>query len=602
MSNGKFAWMWKTKLMFGFAVIMLVFVAAAAFNLAEINGMRKQLDRQNEKVDMKRKALELKVLVQELKDISSGLMISRDEQFAVQFAEKREPFRELIRQVGDTAATDDQMVARSRLIMAETEFLDLFDRAVGIIRNKSLTETDIQKNIESLYKDAQVQRDAIFDLVDKFYVDYSRDADAAVASTYRKMASAVTIMLVAASLALMATIIVSVTLVRSFLKPIRHMQRTMGLVGAGDLRHRIDAKSVDEFGQLGRSFDGMLDSVSGMIATMRGIGTELNGRSAGFRSFAQSTASANAEILKAIGEISTGADRQAAYTEQCAAIVAGLRTGMRDIVRSTDEMKRLGDDADEQAKRGAGTVSELREAAERSELMLGRAEAAVESFVADSAQIEQIARALSDIAGQTNLLALNASIEAARAGEHGKGFLVIADQVRQLADQSKASARSIGELVDSLRARMEDVRGAMETAGESARRQGAKVRDTLQAFAAIGRAVAELHAQTGRIRAMVARAEAGGDDLTDVAGQLAAIAQQTAAGVQEVNATSAGQHEAIARIAEQADAMHALAESLFEAIGKFKTEDGGTDATDGAAGAGAPATVAAPGRPLMPTA
>ncbi|TMV48321.1 methyl-accepting chemotaxis protein [Paenibacillus mesophilus] len=569
----KLALLWKTKLTLGFAVVSLVFAAAALINLVQVRGMNEQLSRQNEKVEMKLMALELKVLVQELKDISSGLMISRDEKYTDKFMEKRPAFQEMVRSVGETATTDNQRLWRSQMIMAQTEFLDLFDRAVSVIRNKSWTEVDIQKNTESLYKETQVQRDIIFDLVDKFYVDYSKDAEAAVKATTDHMTGAVAVLLLAAASVLIITVIVSIMLIRSFTKPLRRMQHAMGLIGDGDLRHRIDSTSPDEFGQLGRSFDRMMDNVADMLTRLRDIGTELNERSAVFKQFARSTAAANADILKAFGEIAGGADQQAAFSEKSASLVSGLGQEVEHIARSADEMIRFGGMADEQAKRGAETVAELEGAAEQSNVMLHQAEAAVEAFLKDAVQIGKIVHAITEIANQTNVLALNASIEAARAGTHGKGFLVIADEVRMLSEQSKSAAKSIAELVGSLQTQMAGVRDSMTVAGEAAATQGAKVSDTLAAFRTIGQSIADLYGQTDHIHARVKLAEESNTTLIDAIQHMAAIAEETAAGVEEVNSTSIEQNESVRQIAEQAEAMHEIAESLFAEIGKFKTDD-----------------------------
>jgi methyl-accepting chemotaxis protein len=103
--------------------------------------------------------------------------------------------------------------------------------------------------------------------------------------------------------------------------------------------------------------------------------------------------------------------------------------------------------------------------------------------------------------------------------------------------------------------------------------QGSKIHDTLSAFQTIQNSITDLCRQTDTIHAKVKRAEADNESLIDAIQHVAAIAEETAAGVQEVNSTSIEQDESVRRIAEQADAIHVLAESLFTEIGKFKTPD-----------------------------
>lgn len=561
---------WKTKLMASFALIILVFLAASFLNGLQLQGMIGQLNRQNEKAQMKLTALELKVLIQELKDISSGLMISRNEEYAGKFSAKRQDFQDLVLQVGNTASTEEQQKWRSQLIMEQTEFLELFDRALAIIRSTDLGEIDIQKNTDSLYNETQQKRDRLFELVDRFYIAYAQEAEAAVQSTYAKTSFAGFILKLAAALTIFIAAAVSLLLIRSFLKPIRHMEQIMLGIEDGDLSRRIGSKSGDELGRLGRGFDQMMDRVAAMLIQVRSIGSQLNDHSTGFHNFARITASGNADILKAIREISSGADQQAGLTERSASLVSDMVEEVAGIARSADDMHRLSGMADHQAKAGSRAAGELGAAAERASGMLRQAESAVEAYVRDSGQVATIVRAIADIASQTQVLALNASIEAARAGQFGKGFLVIADQVRTLSDQTRQSAQAASALISSLQAKTTDMRAAMQASGEASRSQHALVEGTLQAFRTIEQAVAELSAQTARIQESVGQAEIRSVNLNEAVHHAAAITQETAAGVEEVNAAAIQQNEAVHRIAQQAEAMHSLVERLFEEAGRFQ--------------------------------
>ncbi|PYI56947.1 methyl-accepting chemotaxis protein [Paenibacillus flagellatus] len=563
----------KAKLIAGFALIVAMLAGSSAFQLYRNGEVARQVAVQNGETAKQELAMRLKLAVQEMAVIHADLALTKNASAEERYRPVRERFMENVKRIGDTASSAEERKWKAKLDNVSGEFAATFDAAVQTLNAAGVSPGDRDRLLESQYALSLTHKEFIFELVDQFYLTYTEAADAAVAKSEDAFAEAKTIATIAISAAIAAAVVVSALLVRSFAKPVRRMQAAMSLIGEGDLRHRIGSAAPDEFGRLSRSFDRMMDSVSGMLGRMRGIGIELNERSDGFRRFAQSTAAAHTDVLQAIGEIAAGADRQASYSERSASLVREFGREIADIARSADEMKRLSGDADEQAKLGAATMTKLREAADRADAMLREAATAVESFAADAASIGKIVHTITEIAQQTNVLSLNASIEAARAGAHGKGFLVIADEVRLLSEQSKASAKSIEGLVGSLERRMSDVRRHMETAGEAARTQGAKVHDTLAAFRTIEESIAELHERTDRIHAKVKRAEAGNESLIDAIGQVAAIAEQTAAGVQEVNSTSIGQNDAVRHIAAQADALHELADSLFAEIGKFRTAD-----------------------------
>lgn len=564
---------WKGKLVLSFAVIVLVFVATAGFNLIQVRGIGQQITQQNEKVANQLMARDLLVLTQELKDISSGLMISRDLQYVDKYYAKRAEFESLLRTIGNTATTDEQRQWRSQLLMARTDLLDLFDRAVSIMQNKGFSETDIQINTASLYKETQQKRDTLFDLISKFDADFSRDADKAVASSEIKLNFTSLVMVVASGFVLCITIAISIWLLRSFLKPVNKLQQAAAKMAEGDFRHNIRSVALDEFGQLSREFDRMIDHVRTMLQGTHAIASSLSERSGRFRHFAQVTASANSSILTAIEEISTGADQQASQTEKSTQLVTELAEEVADISRHTDEMHALSQEARGNTRTGSAAVLQLQSAADRSDELLQQVMAAMDSFIADSVQIGHIVRTISEISTETNVLAVNAAIEAARAGQHGRGFSVIAEQVRQLSDETGASAKSIGKLTASLQGQIARVRTQMGSVQEAANVQGKKLNDTLQSFQSIEGSIDRLHGHMELVQQKAHQAEASNASFADTLTLVAAIAEETAAGVQEVNSTSIEQNDAIHQIAMQSDDIHGLAEQLFSGMSRFQIEN-----------------------------
>lgn len=563
---------WKGKLLLSFALLALAFLGVAGFNQQQVRGIEEQFDHQMAKTEQQLLARDLLVMTQELKDISSGLMISRDLTYVDTYNKKRAEFEALISRIGNTAETDEQRAWRSELVMARTNFLELFDRAVSLMQNKSLTDRDIQKNTDSLYRETQQERDRVFELVSRFDADFSRAANAAAAASRSSLAHTTAVMAVASLLVLLLTLAVSAYLLQAFLRPVRRLQRAAAVLAEGDFRQPIGSTSRDEFGQLSREFDRMMAQVRTMLQGTHGIASSLSERSGRFRHFAQVTASANASIVRALEEISTGADQQAAQTEQSAQLVAELADEVAGISGHAEHVHALSREASGNTRTGSQAVLQLQAASGRSEELLGAAAAAMERFVADSEQIGRIVRTIRDIATETNVLAVNAAIEAARAGQHGRGFSVIAGQVRQLADETASSAGSITQLIGALQEQTHEVRQQMHSVQDAAAVQSGKLADTLQSFRSIEASIEQLHGRLELIREQTHAAKTRNAGFAETLTLVAAIAEETAAGVQEVNSTSVEQHEAIQQIAAQSDDIHELAQQLFEGMSRFKTE------------------------------
>jgi methyl-accepting chemotaxis protein len=588
----------RSKLIVSFSGVLLIFLAVAYFNLHQVSQIKQHMNDQNDKVELKVMALELKEMVQDMNIIASGLEISKKPEYIFKYNAKRQPFNDYIKKIGDTAATPDQQKWRSQLIQASVDYINNFDSAAQMIQVNNGTSTkDLEINLMYLYNESQDLKTVIFDLVDKFYVTYAESADQAIVSSTKALDSTSLVMMYASIVVLVITVLIAFLLIRSFIRPIQRLQKAVSLIAAGDLTHTINATSKDELGQLSQSFDHMIRQVRQMLYATKQIASSLNDHSHEFHRFSQLTASANTDILKAINEISHGADEQAMQTESSSLIITELEEEIRDITAYTYEMIKASDEAAAGTLQGTGYVRALKASSEQSQEVLHKVDAAMQTLTASSKQIGAITRSIMEISTQTNVLALNAAIEAARAGVHGRGFSVIADEVRQLSQQSSDSSKTISGITQALQKQIHELQSSLLEAKDSAVTQNHRVADTLSSFESIEHSMIGIKEQIEHIHSKIEQARSKNDQLVGSVQFVAAIAQETAAGVEEVNSTSIQQDASIRRIAEESDDILALADRLFAEISKFQItetdevsmdnqDNTGTDHTNGDEGHG----------------
>ncbi|WP_165452540.1 methyl-accepting chemotaxis protein [Paenibacillus thalictri] len=562
----------KIKLIAGFGGMLAVFLCMAMFNIHQVKLIKDQLVFQNGKVELKQMALELKETVQELNIIASGLEISKKPEYIPIYNEKRKQFDQMIKQIGDTATTPDQIAWRSKLISLTVDYANTFDVAAKLVQENKLPPVDMDKNMEYLYNESQKLKDEIFSNVDKFYVVYSEDASTAIAASHTMLDDTLNIMVLLSIVVAAASIALAYALIRSFVRPILRLQTAVGLIAAGDLRHKINNRSRDELGVLSQSFDLMVDHVNNMLARTQAIAYSLADHSHSFQSFASSTASANSEIVKSIQEMSTGAQQQAEQSEKSSLIISDLDQELRLISNSMQTIRLAGEHAAHNTELGTSAIDTLRLKAEQSEQILASVSEAMETLNASSRQIGTITASITEISAQTNILSLNASIEAARAGVHGRGFTVIADEVRNLSTQTSKSAQSIAGIIHTLRTRMNELQASINSAQVSMSEQNAKVHETTTAFASIRSSMEELSGQIDQVHHKVEEAKHKNETLVDSVQYVAAIAQQTAAGVEEITSTSLIQDASLHKIASEADDIHMLSQKLFQEINQFQID------------------------------
>ncbi|MFE5318881.1 methyl-accepting chemotaxis protein [Paenibacillus sp. NPDC056579] len=569
----------KMKMVSGLTAMLILFLIAAMYNAQQLEQMKSYLGQQNEKVELKLMALELKEMVQELNIIASGLEISKKAEYIPKYNEKRKVFESMIKRIGDTASTPEQVKWRSQLISLTVEYTNTFDVAAKLVQDNKLASADLDKNMEYLYNESQRLMNDIFINVDQFYVDYSKGAEQAIAATQSLMHRTSTVLWIASAFVVVVGAAIAAVLVSSFSRPMRQLQQAVQRMASGDLRSKIGSRSQDELGLLSQSFDHMVDQVRSMLLQTQSIAASLSDHSTSFHRLSGSTATANAEIIRAIQEISAGADKQANHSEHSASLIADLEQELATIAQYSETVQQKSREAAFNTHTGSASMEQLKQASQSSEGVLDKVYTAMEGLSASTVQIHRIVNTITEISHQTNVLALNAAIEAARAGVHGRGFSVIAEEVRQLSTQTNESSKSIAVIIKSLLEQTGELEGYLSDARQTFGVQNKKMNDSMEAFQEIRSSMEMLSQHIDQIQAQIELAKNKNGMLVESVQFVAAIAQETAAGVEEVNSTSVEQDNAIQRIAQQADDILVLSQKLFHEIQQFRmSEDASLDA------------------------
>lgn len=568
-------WSLKLRLILGFACITLLFLAVTVYTIRQMDGIKASGKQQELKAELQIQALDLKGTAQEVKDIASGLMISRSPTFIAKYQDIRPVFQDKITKLADTAVTDEQIKWRSQLIMASTDYLNMFDQAVNVITDSSLKEIEIKKNTEYLYQQTQEQRDKIFTLVNHFYDAFSKDAhDASAASAQLMDKTRLTLYLLSLAVLLLA-VGLTVYIAVAFHRSMRKLQSAVAVMAEGNLSHMIETDSADELGMLSRDFNRMVERVRGMIGTLQELGASLSGHSSQFLHFSKDTAAANANIVQAIGEISAGADQQAGQAEKSSGIMEELDKEIGYIWHAAQSMQETSLASAITTRTGQESLSSLEKASGETENAIMMVQEVMSSLSARSGQINTIAATILDIAARTNILALNAAIESARAGAGGRGFAVIAEEVRILSQQTGESSRHVAVITDGLSKEMARLDDYLTATRQSLQNQNQRMADSLQAFNAIHAAMENVAESIAVVHGNVDAVRRKNSTLTESLQQVAAVAQETAAGVVHVESAATAQDSAIRQIALQAVDMNRLSEDLFRQLNQFIIEKNG---------------------------
>ncbi|SDI19099.1 methyl-accepting chemotaxis protein [Paenibacillus naphthalenovorans] len=564
----------KTKLIMTFSFITLLFAGVSVFNLWQVDSIKQHLQYQNEQTDKQKLALQLKQQANSLASIYAAYVLTKKPELIDTYNKEKEEFLRSVERMALTASNADERNWSAKLTNTSKEFAGTFDKAQQIVMNSSLQPQEMDLQLKSAHNESELFKDYIFEHVDLFNEAYNQYALTAVSSTHRQLNDSARFAVITT---LLVTIISSITaflLIRSFMKPIQRLQHAVMQVAEGDLRHKINSSSSDELGRLSQSFDEMIDRIKEMLSNTQTVASSLSRHSRSFHEFSRETAAANKDIVRAIQEISSGSEEQARFSENSAYIITETTREIRQITEYTVMMQRKSKEASSNTHTGSQVMEGLKSAAEQSEKVLHQVYLTMETLSRSSARIGKIVGSITEISAQTNVLALNAAIEAARAGVHGKGFSVIADEVRQLSAQTSESSKTITRIVQTLQAQISEMEASLNEMKLSFENQTGKINESMDAFMDIRLSMDELSDHIEQIHTLVSAAEDKNSKLASSVQHIAAIAQETAAGVEEVNSASQHQDSAIHRIASQSDDILSLAQQLFDEINRFKISDG----------------------------
>lgn len=371
--------------------------------------------------------------------------------------------------------------------------------------------------------------------------------------------------------AIVIGIAVALFLANYIVKPVQHVVGRMNQIAKGDFTGEdLQIKSKDEIGQLSDSVNLMSSSLKGLVTSVQNVTDQVAASSEELSAGAELTTTATEHVVNNINEVAKGAEVSAEVATNSALAMDEVSVGVQRIAESSSEVAAMSQQSTDIAKDGNAKI-------ERAVVQMGRISGTVESTSSiikqlgeRSKQIGDIVTAITDISSQTNLLALNAAIEAARAGEHGKGFAVVADEVRKLAEQSQDSAAKIKVLIERTQ---EDTKQSIQSMMNVVHEVQAGTLDVNEAgvaFKKILEAEILVAEQIHEVSAISEQMSANSQEVSASVQEVQAIATQSSEGAQTIVTASREQLASMEEISESAKSLSEMSEALQNELAKFK--------------------------------
>ncbi|WP_319241669.1 methyl-accepting chemotaxis protein [uncultured Propionivibrio sp.] len=432
-------------------------------------------------------------------------------------------------------ATDKAMLEKEKSYF-ETYFTEI---EPALERSRALDEAGIWDGVAKATKNMTALNEAI-DAHKKYNTQLAENYIRVSESTDRR-GQFVAIALIIASLLVVGGL--SVIIIREIRTRMGRLSGMMNQVNDTlDFTVRIPITRMDELGHSADAFNRLIEKLQTSL-----------------RSIAESTRSVAAaadEMNTTSGHVATASQQQAAAASDMAATVEELTVSINHVADRAGETSRLARESGEVAGRGehviADTSTEIHEIAST----VGEAGELIHSLESNSQQIANVLQVIRDVAEQTNLLALNAAIEAARAGEQGRGFAVVADEVRKLAERTATSTQEIAKTIDAMRTSASDAVASMTTVNAKVKSGVDKAQEANQAMQQIG----------GGARCSIGMVE----EIAEAIREQGAATNNIASQVERIAQMSEESSAAAANSAEAANALDQLAKDMQRIVSAYR--------------------------------
>ena len=355
------------------------------------------------------------------------------------------------------------------------------------------------------------------------------------------------------------------------ISPLQDVRRTMHKIADGDLSSKmLEVSGNDEIADMAASANHMQESISKILKEIVEATQKVAASGEELTTNASQTAESIHQVANNIVEMAENTERQSDSLGEINKQTTEMNNEMVELRQSGEGMRKVAEDTLDGTKEGHQAVRNAMNAMNKMAERMDASSKVVENLGERSKEVGKIIDTISGIAEQTNLLALNAAIEAARAGEAGRGFAVVADEVRKLAEQSAVAAQNISNIISGIQDDTMTAVDAMEKGNDEVKNGTQIVQETGEVFSKIERLVEELYSQINLSQTKIENADKGSSNISETVKTVSKFGRTVAGDAQTVSATTEEQTAMMHDITDASHSLVELAQDLQNKVSRFK--------------------------------
>jgi len=361
--------------------------------------------------------------------------------------------------------------------------------------------------------------------------------------------------------------------IQSITKPLKQLAHHANEIADGNLSvGQVSYKANDEIGALNEAFGTMVNHLKELIFSIDSTSKKVERFARELDEDNRTLTEVSNQVAVSTDELSVGAQNISNDLQNAVVLIEQMDKDFAENVKRSEQSVVHSEEAVNAIQTGKEAIVMQQQLMEENIVTTNLIKDSTKTFVEYTANIENMAKAVSEIADQTNLLALNAAIEAARAGEAGKGFAVVAQEVRKLAEQSNDATKQIFKMVELIKEGIQQITTSVEKGVEIADSQKQSMSITTEAFENIGEKVNNITAYMSSLQKGVEHSKDLGEQVLENVESISAIVEETAAGSEEISASTEEQLRSFEKMVDKVADLLKLTDELNHLMSSFHFE------------------------------